>query len=50
MKTLLDKENGSSTGVVTTDAQAVQEAQTELDNAAKAWNGQTKFDADKQKH
>lgn len=49
VKTLLDKENGSSTGVVTTDAQAVQEAQTELDNAAKALNGQTKFDADKQK-
>ncbi|MCZ9648482.1 BspA family leucine-rich repeat surface protein, partial [Lactobacillus mulieris] len=49
VKTLLDKQNGSSTKDVTTDATAVQEAQTELDNAAKALNGQSKFDADKQK-
>ena len=49
VKTLLDKQNGSSTNDVTTDAEAVQAAQTELDNAAAALNGQTKFNADKQK-
>ena len=49
VKTLLDKQNGSSTNDVTTDATAVQTAQTELDNAAAALNGQTKFEADKQK-
>ncbi|MCZ3696722.1 YSIRK-type signal peptide-containing protein, partial [Lactobacillus mulieris] len=49
VKKLLDKENGSSTKDVTTDADAVQEAQTELDNAAQALNGQAKFDTAKQK-